>query len=357
MKIFFITSFLILFAITSFCQELSADNMLKWLSLSEKKLEVQLKNYEFKRSGTSLLTEKTIKVYRGRHEFGNYNSQQFDSTRRYVVSTKYKAAITLTYQTTVITEYKRMLADLKKEGFYTYSKNDTSVVAGTDSTIYQHNEYTATAFAITEDGLILYSILFGRKHFPPAKEIFYGEDLLQFSSHEYLLYYFGEENVKKDVYYFSGSEIANCSVLFINTNRQVIFIWVDEFNKRTISSLLFGGQQKLKSQIDYNKYIAENNWELKSGVHAGMSIYELRKINENNFNFYGGDAINSGLILAEINGKIDFKNERIILGCMNCKDDLYRSTAIMNADDAIADGRILFILSVILYPSVLGIIE
>ena len=42
---------------------------------------------------------------------------------------------------------------------------------------------------------------------------------------------------------------------------------------------------------------------------------------------------------------------------MNCKDDLYRSTAIMNADDAIADGRILFILSVILYPSVLGVIE
>jgi hypothetical protein len=230
-------------------------------------------------------------------------------------------------------------------------------VAGTDSVMYQHNEYTATAYATTEDSLILYSILYTRKDFPEPKEIYYGEDLLQFSSHEYLIYYFGEDNVKKDIYYFSGNEIANCSVLFINTNRQVIFIWVDEFNKRTISNLLFGGQQKLKSQIDYDRYVAENNWELKSGVHAGMSIYELRKINENNFNFYGGNAINSGLILGEINGKIDFKRESIILGCMNCKDDTYRSTAVMTADDAIADGRILFVLSVVLYPLVASINE
>ena len=38
-------------------------------------------------------------------------------------------------------------------------------------------------------------------------------------------------------------------------------------------------------------------------------------------------------------GKIDFKRESIILSCMNCNDDAYRSSAVMNADDAIADGR------------------
>ena len=357
MKAFFIIPFLILIAITSLSQELSADNMLKWLSLSEKKLEYQLKNNEFYLSGNSLLTETTIKVYKDRQHFGNNNSGLSDSIRRYVISKKYKGAITLTYQTTVFTEYKHMLADLKKIGFHTYSKNDVPGLSEIDSILYQHNEYTSTSFATTEDGLTLYSILFSRKVFPPAKEIYYGEDLLQFSSHEYLIYYFGEENVKKDIYYFSGNEIANCSVIFINTNRQVIFIWADEFNKCTISNLLFGGQQKLKSQIDYDKYVAENNWKLKSGVHAGMSIYELRKINENNFKFYGGNAINSGLILAEINGKIDFKRESIILGCMNCNDDTYRNTAIMNADDAILDGRILFVLSVILYPLVSDIIE
>ena len=350
MRIFLISSFLIFTAVTSVSQQLSADDLLKWLSLSEKKMEVQLKNKEYHRSGTNLLTETTIKVYKGRQQFGNNNSPQADSTRRYVLSTKYKDIISLTYQTTVIAEFKHMLADLKKANFYTYSKKDAPVVAGADSILYQHNEYTATAYATTDDSLPLYSILYSRKNFLKAKEIYYGEDLLQFSSHEYLVHYFGEQNVKKDIYYFSGNEIANCSVLFINTNRQVIFIWADEFNKCSISNLLFGGQQKLKSQIDYYKYVAENNWMFKSGVHAGMSIYELRKINENNFNFYGGSAINSGLILGEINGKIDFKRESIILSCMNCNDDAYRRSAVMNADDAIADGRILFVLSVVLYP-------
>lgn len=350
MKIFFIIPFLILIVLTSASQQVTADNLLKWLSLSEKKMEVQLKNYEFHRTGTNLLTETTIKIYRGRQQFGNYNSPQADSIKRYILSTKYKDEIYLTYQTTLVAEYKHMLTDLKKAGFYTYAKNDAPLVAGADSILYQHDEYTATTYASMEDNLTLYSILFSRKDFSKANEIYYGEDLLQFSSHEYLVHYFGEENVKKDIYYFSGNEIANCSVLFINTNRQVIFIWADEFNKCSISNLLFGGQQKLKSQIDYDRFVAENNWTLKSGVHAGMSIYELRKINENNFNFYGGSAVNSGLILGEINGKIDFKRESIILGCMNCKDDAYRSSAVINADDAIADGRILFVLSVVLYP-------
>lgn len=350
MKILFIIPFLVLIVLTATSQQLSASNLLKWISLSEKKMEFQLKNNEYHRSGTNFLTETTIKVYTGRQQFPNNNSPKADSTRRYVLITKYKDIISLTYQTTAIAEFKHMLADLKKADFYTYSKNDAPVVAGADSILYQHEEYTATAYATTDDSLPLYSILYSRKNFSKANEIYYGEDLLQFSSHEYLVHYFGEENVKKDIYFFSGNEIANCSVLFINTNRQVIFIWADEFNKRSISNLLFGGQQKLKSQIDYNKYVAENNWMLKSGVHAGMSIYELRKINENNFNFYGGSNINSGLILDEINGKIDFKKESIILGCMNCTDNAYGSSVVITADDAIADGRILFVLSVVLYP-------
>lgn len=350
MKIFFIIPFFILIAITSVSQQLSTGNLLKWLSLSEKKLELELKNNEYHRSGTNLRTETTIKIYEGRQQPGNNNTLQSDSNRHFVLTTKYKGVTSITYQTTLFADYRHMLADLKKTGFYTYSKNEAPIVAGTDSHIYQHNEFTATAFVTSEDNLMLYSIMYSKKDFPSAEEINFGEDLLQFSSHEYLVYYFGEENVKKDIYYFSGNELANCSVLFINTNRQVIFIWADEFNKRSISNLLFGGQQKLKSQIDYERYVAENNWTLKSGVHAGMSIYELRKINENNFNFYGGGATNPGLILEEINGKIDFKKENVILGCMNCKDDAYWSSAVINADDAMADGRILFVLTVVLYP-------
>ncbi len=197
MKIFFIIPFLILIVFNSAAQQVSADNLLKWLSLSEKKMEIELKNNEYHRSGTNLLTETTIKIYKGRQQFGSYNPLQSDSTRRYILSTKYKDEISLTYQTTHVADYKHMLADLKKAGFYTYAKNDAPVVAGTDSNIYQHNEYTATAYATTEDNLTLYSIMYSRKDFPNAKDIYFGEDLLQFSSHEYLVHYLGRKCKKR----------------------------------------------------------------------------------------------------------------------------------------------------------------
>ena len=181
MKILFIIPFLVLIVLTATSQQLSASNLLKWISLSEKKMEFQLKNNEYHRSGTNFLTETTIKVYTGRQQFPNNNSPKADSTRRYVLITKYKDIISLTYQTTVIAEFKHMLADLKKADFYTYSKNDAPVVAGADSILYQHEEYTATAYATTDDSLPLYSILYSRKNFSKANEIYYGEDLLQFT--------------------------------------------------------------------------------------------------------------------------------------------------------------------------------
>ena len=85
------------------------------------------------------------------------------------------------------------------------------------------------------------------------------------------------------IYFLSGNEIAKCSVLFLNTNRQVVFIWSDEENRCSISSLLFGGQLNLKSSMETGKYVAENNWMLKSGVRPGMSLLQLRILNENDF--------------------------------------------------------------------------
>jgi hypothetical protein len=177
------------------------------------------------------------------------------------------------------------------------------------------------------------------------------------TSHEYLVYYFGEKNIKKDIYYFAGNDIVKCSVLFINTKRQVIFIWRDGLNRRKIDNVLIGGQYKLKSQQSYDKFTAENDWLLKSGVHAGMPIFELRTLNEKNFAFCGGDAPNPGLVFSESKGKVDFKNADVILGCMNCSDDKYLNTKIMYADKAMADGRILFVLTLVLYPVISGIFE
>ena len=61
----------------------------------------------------------------------------------------------------------------------------------------------------------------------PAK-IKYAEDLLQFDSHEFLTSFFGKQNVKKDLYYFSEKELQKCSVLFSGSRYQVVFVWGDE---------------------------------------------------------------------------------------------------------------------------------
>ena len=191
---------------------------------------------------------------------------------------------------------------------------------------------------------------FCKKRFPKSKDIYYADDLLTFTSHEYLVHYFGEQNVKKDIYFLSGNEIAKCSVLFLNTNRQVVFIWADEQNRCAISSLLFGGQQNLASSKESGKYVEENNWSLKSGIRPGMSLLELRMLNGNDFKFYGGNSINSGSVIPDGVGKLDFKKEEIILACLNCRDDKYSTAKVVNADDSIEEGRILFVLSIILNP-------
>ena len=78
---------------------------------------------------------------------------------------------------------------------------------------------------------------------------------------------------------------------------------------------------------------------------------------EKNINFCGGDAPNPGLIFAESSAKVDFKNAEIILGCINCTDDKFQSTKILNADKALNDGRVLFVLTIALYPTITGIFE
>lgn len=110
------------------------------------------------------------------------------------------------------------------------------------------------------------------------KRISIFEDLLEFTSHEYLVYYFWGQQCKKRLYYFAGTDVVNCSVLFINTKRQVIFIWLDGLNQYKIGNLLFDGDPKLKSRQETDDFVAESSWVLKRGVHVGMSLLDLRAL-------------------------------------------------------------------------------
>ena len=192
---------------------------------------------------------------------------------------------------------------------------------------------------------------------PRPKEISFAEDLSAFTSHEYLRYYFGEQNVKKDIYYLSDKKVAKCSVLFPNTNRQVVFLWADEANNCSLSKIYIGGQLMAEINLKYENNIPENIWRLKSGVCQGMSLYQLRKLNDAAFNFNGGNSSNTGMVATDSTGKLDFKRESIILGCMNCSDPAFYKKAVINSDDAIEEERILFVHTIILDPSKIKPVE
>ena len=185
---------------------------------------------------------------------------------------------------------------------------------------------------------------------PGEREVEFANDLLRFNSHENLEYVFGRSNVKRDVYYFSEREFSRCSVLYPNTERQVVFIWKDEQNDYDLLYILVGGNLTAKELMNYNRHVAENNWKARSNVHAGMSLAELRKLNGADFSFYSASSPYSGMILPNQSGSIDFKKESIVLACLNCSDMKTSSRQTLSADTAMAEDRRFFVFTIMLYP-------
>ena len=322
-------------------QALTSENLLTLSVISKsKKMDTYLRKNGFTATGSEQINDTLRSTY--------ILNNPGDSVNRSVsrtIATKYSAII---YNTTSKREYLDLINAFRKAGFICRGPIDSLTVK---PLLFQHHEYTvltlpdAPTTTNKEYRLQVQSV-----SFPAPKEIRYADDLLVFSSHEFLEYYFGKENIKSDVYYFSDNQIARCSVLFLNTRRQVVFIWQDELNKCTIDHLLFGGQMQLKSSRSNEQLVAENSWVFKSGIRPGMSLQELRKLNGNTFNFYGGNAASAGLVIADSAGRLDFKKENVFLSCINCNDDRFFSSPLINADDALAQERVMFILSIALSP-------
>lgn len=81
-----------------------------------------------------------------------------------------------------------------------------------------------------------------------------------------------------------------------------------------------------------------------------MTLFELLKLNETDFQYYGTNSVNAGLVLADNKGKLDFKKENIVLSCINCNEDRYSTAPVISAYDALSGDKILFVLTVALNP-------
>jgi hypothetical protein len=329
---------LIFFCLQVSAQELSVSTLLELTNVPVPKFESLLikKGYG---SSVSLSDTGKCKTYSYKSSAKKKNIDTSVIVRKVYAGT-FNTDFSFSYTTSSSAENKSIEDGLKKSGF---SCKEIGNRAGKSEWLYQKNDITCKFFQANTDSIVTYNFNFRKQIFPKAKDILYAEDLSVFSSHEYLRFYFGEENVKRDVYYLSEKMLGKCSVLFPNTDRQIVFLWNDEVNNCKLQTMYIGGQLMSQSSLEYDRIVGENRWHLRSGVHAGMSLYALRKLNNAAFNIYGGNAQNTLMVFKDSTGKINFTRENIFLGCMNCDDQAFQKQKILNSDDAIADDRIIFV--------------
>lgn len=324
-------------------QSFTASRLISGAAVARPKFESFISSHNFFAVGNDYKGDTIIKEYKYRTGKGGKR----DSIDRTLTYFSTREDFCFTFATLSADEGKRIIREFKKEGYFCNNEKDSLTA---QSLLYQHNEFTVAVSKKPADTLTEYSFFVRKQPLPKPKEIKFAEDLAVFTSHEYLRFYFGEQNVKTDIYYLSDAKVGKCTVLFPNTARQAVFLWEDEMNNNGLAKIFIGGHLKTGSAVDYDQNIAENLWQLKSGVHPGMSLYTLRLLNDASFNFYGGNNAKTGMIFTDSTGKLNFKKENIILGCMNCADNNFLRQSVINSDEALGAERILFVHTIILEP-------
>lgn len=246
-------------------------------------------------------------------------------------------------------EYSENLGTLKRMGFFydNNNKKDSSKPAGL---MFQKGNLIVFANELSKEGELVYSLLLEKKVLPNPGNIQFAEDLLKFDSHEHLTSFFGEQNVAKDIYYVSERESVNCSVLFPNSSRQVVFIWDDPVNLYKISFVVISGTITTAGATSYSGNIGQNTWKLRNGIHSGMRIKDLLKLNVIDFKFYGRSSEYSFMVVPEKTKYIDFTGLGIMLGCFNCNGASLLDAAKVSAEEATRQELALYVSCIMISP-------
>jgi hypothetical protein len=242
-------------------------------------------------------------------------NKKWDQPKRRIDITINDDAKIFTLHTPVLNEYVDGRQRLVKAGFFFDTVKNVSKDA---STLFQKDNITIRAKSFVKDGVPQYSFNLKEKIISPALES--AEDLLQFDSHELLTSFFGKQNVKKDMLYLSEKEVKNCSVIFSGTQRQIIFVWGNEIYLNNLSYIIVTNKLPTVGGKEANPLAGNNNWQLKNGIYAGMSLKELLEINETDFTIYGKASDMAFMVKSAGNGKVDFKKIAILLSCPDCYD-------------------------------------
>jgi hypothetical protein len=322
-------------------QSFALNDLLGFTVANAHKLEAQLNRKSFRRDYESPKGSPS-----------NYNYHQIKKSKEGDIIRKLsfleKGGVpTLCYQTSSLQECNDLKNDIQKAGYTFYGE----AIENDQPLLYQKGTSTINASVEIRDGVNLYTFLIEKNTLPKVKEVAYAEDLLQFTSHEYLTAFFGPRNVRKDVFHYTDTEVNKCSVLFPNTSREVIFIWNDEVNYRKPAFLIVGGNLQTKGTANYRLETVQNEWQTRQGIYSGMQLQELQKLNGEKVNFYSWTTDRPGVLAPTKTGAIDFSRLSLVFNCLNCSEQSLQKTAnIISSENALADDRKIYISSLIILP-------
>jgi hypothetical protein len=242
------------------------------------------------------------------------------------------------WHTSSAKEFTEGKLQLIRAGFF----YDHSVQPQQDtSLLFQKRNITVETIHEMTDIGSTYSFILTRKEYPDPRSIQYAEDLLKFTSNEYLVGFFGAANVKQDLYYFSKDDLRKCTVIFPNSSKQAVFVWEDQRNLRSLSYIIISDIMPTVNGEQYKGVLLGNNqWELRNGIHCGMTVRELLQLNSDDFEIYGKRSEFAYMIKPEKKGNLDFRKAGITLNCLNCEQNKLFDVSIVNAQD-IAEGDLL----------------
>jgi hypothetical protein len=337
-------SFILLFLISSFvlrAQVFGLSDLNGFTALNAQKFDAFILKKDYRRNYFSSKETNTVTNY-----IFQSKKKKYKGDYRNIAHAIDGPTTSILYQTSSIAEKNSLLEQIKRSGYKIYSGIDPTTTA---KNFFQKGIYTVTTETEEVDSITVYSFIVQRKNIPNRKDIYYAEDLMSLTSHEYLVTVFGNSNVKQDLFYYSEKETNKCSILFPNSPNEVIFVWNDEANYSNLGFLLIGGNAPTETSLNFNQQIKHNTWRSKQGIFSGMNLKELHELNGKDINFYSWHMEQAGMLTKENNGAIDFNNLQLVLNCLNCSHSQAAKQVVTSSDELRADKKI-YVSSIVVIP-------
>jgi hypothetical protein len=330
------------FALSSiYCQSFDINDLIKLAYLPSRDIDhfLNKKGFDLSFSKSDSVSAESIFTTRVKTKEGEVISKKnidiiFDENSK-----------TYSLETTMAYEYVNGQRTLIKSGFFYDEYRD---VNKDSSMLFQKGNIVILASPQKNDSATKYTFQLKVKKIP--LRIKYAEDLLQFDSHEFLVSFFGAQNVKRDMYYFSEKELKKCSVLFSGTKYQVMFVWGDGRNLNDLLYILVPHVLPTKGAEENNPVTGNSEWQFRNGIYPGMDIKELLRLNQKDFNIYGNASELAFMVKPAEDGKIDFKKTAVMLSCNSCDDIKIFNQQEVSALDVARKDLPMYVNDVIIYP-------